>query len=550
VLSAATARRLVFAALALATSSVPAATDPPTPANAEPEVDLAALEADLAYLASDALEGRDTGSRGYQLAARYAAERFAAAGLAPGGDGGFEQPVKFASALRRDSELEIVGDRGRTKLRWKSDYLAGANPAEPKVARRAPVVFVGWGVEAPHLGRDDYAGVDVTGKFVVLFRGAPASFQIDERAHLSSYSSKLETALRHGAIGMLSLSSRADTKRVPWSRMMLYAGRPTLRWRHPDGTLEQAPAGYVLDARLGPSGARKLFAAAGLDLDRLYDEEASGELVSRALPIELDLRQVSEVTETTSPNVVARLAGRSPALADESVVVTAHLDHVGIGEPVRGDGIYNGYYDNAMGSAIVLEVARELAAGEPPRRSVLFALVTGEEKGLLGSEYLASYPPAAAGRLVADLNVDMPLLLNPLTELIAYGAEHSSLGPMAAAAAARHGFALGRDPYPEQVIFVRSDQYSFVRRGVPAIFLDTGYAVRDGSNRQVVAARDFEQRHYHQPSDEARLGVDRPTLARFTATVRDLVRAAADAGADPAWNPGDYFGELYGGASD
>jgi len=520
------------------------------PSASEPGVDLAAIEADLAYLASDALEGRDTGSRGHALAARYAADRFAAAGLEPGATDGFEQPVDFASGLRRDSELVVVAAGRRRTLRYRSDYRMAGNVAQANVDRTVALAFVGWGVSAPELGRDDYAGIDVTGRIVVLFRGAPASLPIDQRAHFSSSRTKLETAIAHGAIGVVTLASRDSEKRSPWRRGRRQVEHPTLRWRHPDGTLDGAPPELVLDASFGPSGARKLFAAAGVDYEALLDGEARGELASRALPVELAVRERSELGETKSPNVLARLAGSDPALAGETVVVTAHLDHIGIGSPVNGDKIYNGYYDNAMGSAIVLEVAREMAAaGGRPRRTVLFALVTGEEKGLLGAGYLASYPPATAGRLVADVNVDMPLLLNPLTELIAYGAEHSTLGPLAASAAARHGFVLGRDPFPEQVIFVRSDQYPFVRRGIPALFLDSGYAVEDGTNRQRVAAQEFERLHYHRPSDDAKLGVDRPTLARFTATVRDLVRAVADADQAPSWNPGDFFGERYGGTA-
>lgn len=511
---------------------------------------LAALRAHLAFLADDRLEGRDTGSRGHELAALYAETRLAEYGLRPGNGDSWEQRIPFASALRRSSSITLHGAASAPRLDWKVDYLAWPSVAHAKIDLTAPVVFVGYGVESPELGHDDYAAVDARGKIVLMFSGAPASFPIDQRAHYSATRTKLETAARHGAVGVLLLGGRAEERRVPWSRKMLAGDRPALRFRNPDGSLQDAFPEIAFQAGLSPAGAKKLLEGSGLELEALLDAEERGEATPRELPLRLTVKEENEISPMTSPNVLALLPGSDPRLRDEVVVLTAHLDHIGVGTAVDGDTIYNGYYDNAMGSAIVLELTRRLAAlPVAPRRSVLVALVTGEEKGLLGADYLAHHPPATAVTMVADLNIDMPVFLAPLGSLIAYGAEHSSLGPLAARAAAAHGFRLGADPYPAEVIFVRSDQYPFVRRGVPALFLDTGYETSGGGDAQRLAAAEFERLHYHRPSDDAKLPTDWDSVARFTATAFDLLRAVTDGDDRPRWNPGDFFGDRFDGTA-
>ncbi|MEZ5313954.1 MAG: M28 family peptidase [Thermoanaerobaculia bacterium] len=229
---------------------------------------------------------------------------------------------------------------------------------------------------------------------------------------------------------------------------------------------------------------------------------------------------------------------------------TAHLDHIGVGEAVDGDTIRNGFYDNAMGSSILLEVARTVAAAERPRRSVLFVLVTGEERGLLGSDYFATWPTVPASAIVANVNVDMPLLLTPTADLVAFGADHSSLGALAEKAASGNGFRLAPDPMPEEVIFVRSDQYSFVRHGIPAINLSPGLTSVDGSDTQQKAFTSFLANNYHRPSDEIALGADWPSVERFANAEVELVRLIGNEGAKPRWNEGDFFGDLFGAGRD
>lgn len=517
-----------------------------------PAVDLAALRAHAGFLADDRLQGRDTGSAEYGIAAHYAATRFAEYGLAPGAGGSYLQPVHFVESRVENPSLQVTstgsaaGARGAQPLVPLEDYILTGSVSAPRSRISAPVVFVGYGIDAPELGETDYADVDVRGKVVLLFSGAPASFPNDQRAHHSSRRLKAELADHNGAIGMVMIRDRSDEKRVPWERLVTYAERPRTAWKGQKGEVQDAFPGLAFFAALSRPGAGKIFAGTGVDLDALLDAAEKRESRSRLLPIHIEASCDNALREVESPNVAAVLTGSDPVLRDEYVVVTAHLDHVGVGTPVDADTIYNGFYDNALGSAILLEAARILGkSAERPRRSILFLLVTGEERGLLGSDYFAAYPTVPLAAIVADVNVDMPLLLTPTADLVAFGADHSSLGLLVERAAKSNGFALIPDPMPEEVIFVRSDQYSFVRRGVPAIYLTAGSGSVGGGDAQQKASAAFLATNYHRPSDQLELGADWPSVARFTATEVELVRSIADAGARPQWNPGDFFGDTF-----
>lgn len=508
-------------------------------------VDVAALRAHAEFLADDTLRGRDSGSPEYAIAARYAATRFASFGFEPGNSESFLQPVHLAEALVRESSLVTRRAGRRAELSVLADYLIFGGMSEAKGKVSAEVAFVGYGVEAPELGRHDYEGIDVRGKFVLMVKGAPASFPADQRAHYSSTRLKAELAERRGAIGILIVRDRGEEARIPWRRVQSYADRPRTAWVAADGAVQDAFPGIQVSVLLSREGAAKLLEGTADSLDSLLDAAERPDHRSRALPVKLDVTFESRLSRSESPNVAAILPGSDPALRGEYVVVSAHLDHVGVGRAVEGDTIYNGFFDNALGSSILLETAR-IAAAAKPRRSILFLLVTGEERGLLGSDYFAHHPTVPPGAIVADVNVDMPLLLAPTADLVAFGAEHSSLGPLAAAAVAAHGFALVPDPMPEEVIFVRSDQYSFVRQGVPSIYLTAGSGTVGGGDAQAKASGAFFAQHYHQPSDESDLGADWDSAARFTAAQVDLVRAIADADARPGWNAGDFFGATFG----
>lgn len=535
---AAAVRCFTFLACLLALPAVAAAGD----------VSLAAVRAHLDFLADDALEGRDAGTRGHDVAALYAAAQFRLWGLEPGNGDSYLQPVALLESQRTSSTVERLGGTDAEPLAWKHDYLLSARPGAPSVDVAAPVVFAGFGIDAPDQGRADYDGLDVAGKIVLLLSGAPADFASEVRAHYASSRQKRIAAARRGAVGLLTVKTRDDERRSAWERSVLNADRPATVWLRPDGSaVDDAPSLRFAGA-VSYAGARKLLAGGDASLEEILDLGDAGGRGSRPLGVHLRVRMEASQRRLTSPNVVAVLPGSDSALRHELVVCSAHLDHVGIGAEVDGDSIYNGFYDNAMGSAMVLEMARALAAGPArPRRSIVFLLVTAEERGLLGSDAFAQHP-SVPGTIVANINLDMPLFLHPVADLVAFGAEHTTLGAMARVAAEAHGFRLSPDPEPEESIFVRSDQYSFVRQGVPAIYLDTGFAARDGSDAGRAASARFRESHYHRPSDEAGLGADWDAVARFTAANVALTRAVADAPERPRWLPGSFFGELFGGA--
>ncbi len=263
------------------------------------------------------------------------------------------------------------------------------------------------------------------------------------------------------------------------------------------------------------------------------------------LGFELTMARETRLDRATSPNVIGIVRGTDPALADEYVVYSAHLDHEGIGAEVNGDSIYNGAYDNAMGVSLLIEAARVFAAS-PPRRSVLFIAVTGEERGLLGSDYFAHYPTVPSESMVANVNLDMPLFLYPLADIIAFGAEHSSLESTIRDAIVEEGFELTLDPMPEENLFIRSDQYSFVKRGIPATFLVPGFASTDPDIDGKAMVEEHRMQHYHRPSDDMSRPFHWDSALRFARANVLIGAAVGDADERPTWNEGDFFGEKFG----
>ncbi|HVS02315.1 MAG TPA: M28 family metallopeptidase [Thermoanaerobaculia bacterium] len=513
-----------------------------------PSVAAGRVEAHLRVLAADRLAGRAAGSAGHDEAALYVAGRFRAFGLTPAVGDGYLQPVPLREArLQRGSATLTVRVGGeRRRLAWGEDFLMRGDPARRAVEVSAPLVFAGFGVSAPELGHDDYAGLEVAGKAVLVLSGAPARFPSNPRAYYSSSDTKRHAARSRGAVALVTVASRTDDGRVPWERRVRHAGRPAMDWLDPGNGAPHAAGTLQAEARVSHRGAAELLAGSGRTLDELLARGSAGRAGGFALPAVLQLRARSQHRDLTSPNVLGVLPGSDPRLRSEHVVVTAHLDAHGTGVAVNGDRIYNGAYDNALGVAILLEVARTLAeAAERPRRSLLFAAVTAEEKGLLGAEYLAHHPPVPLASLVANVNLDMPLFLFPVDEVVAYGAEHSTLGEAAAGAFAAAGFALVPDPMPDEVIFVRSDQYPFVERGIPALYPVPGNRARDPAVDGEAVVRQFLATHYHMPSDDLALPVDWESVARFTRGVALLVRDVADAAEAPAWKEGDFFAERF-----
>ncbi len=291
---------------------------------------------------------------------------------------------------------------------------------------------------------------------------------------------------------------------------------------------------------------KKLFAGAPTSIEDAIASIVRGEPKSFALPVSATIKVATTHSDAMSANVVARLEGSDPALAKTSVLLTAHLDGVGIGEEVNGDRINNGAYDNATGSAILLEVARALGARpRAPKRSVLVVFVTAEEKGLLGSDYFARHPVKAAGQMVADVNLDMPVFMTPSNDLVAFGSENSTLDAVVKRAAQAEGYVAAPDPMPEENIFVRSDQYSFVKQGVPSVYLMPGFTPIDPKST-TPRFEEFRKQHYHKPSDDLSLPMDLDALARFTRVNYRVIAAIANDPVAPTWKPGNFFGKTFG----
>jgi len=510
--------------------------------------DQAALKAHVMFLASDALKGRDAGSPEFEIAANYVASQFYAAGLKPAGDdGGYLQKVPLISYKLDGSGAMSIG-KGKAApvaLEAGKDFVVGANPEKPEYSVTAPVVFVGYGIVG--LGRDDYKGVDVKGKIVAFFGGAPKSFPGEEGAHFQNPAAKAEIAKKHGAIGYITLESPITAKSRPFAMYAAYGNRPRVTWGNADGTGHIAAPGTPGLGMLSMAGAEKLFAGAKTPWAAIAKAAEVDGAVFKAmqLPGTITVAAKTVLTPMPSFNVAGMIEGSDPKLASEVVVLSAHLDHIGVGRPdAKGDTINNGALDDAIGTASLIEEAKRFkAAGTKPRRSILFLAVTAEEKGLVGSDYFSNNP-TVKGTIVADVNLDMPIITYPFEDIVVYGANHSTLGPIVAKAAAEIGVKMSDDPLPGENIFVRSDHYNFVRKGVPSVFLWPGAG---GPGR--AAIDHFMKNHYHQPSDQ----IDQQPALNWQSGVRfvdvnfRIANAIANGDERPMWNKGDFFGTTYDG---
>jgi Zn-dependent M28 family amino/carboxypeptidase len=443
-------------------------------------------------------------------------------------------------------ELVILRDGSQQSLAFREQFLPGVNFNEADARIEAPVVFVGQGVYAPELKQDDFAGVDVKGKVAVLFGGAPARFDNDRRAFYSSSRTKNEELVRRGAIGVIQVQTDDEEKQSPWARAASNWSRPSMRLRGPDGKgLDTFPQLRV-SAQVSAASAAALLTVAGHDTAALFQDVRDGKLRAFDLPGAVRLSARTTITPVESRNVVARLDGSGKK--NEHVVLSAHLDHVGIGAPVGGDAIYNGALDNALGIAVMLEAANRLAHEAPAQRSLLFVAVTAEEKGLLGATWYAQHPTVPRESMVANINMDMPVLLAPTRDMVPIGLEHSTLQPLVQRAAKEAGVELSPDPQPEETVFVRSDQYAFIRAGVPAVYLTGGYRGRDGKDVKEINKAFLHQR-YHQPGDDVSQPIQYGDAARLALLNARIGRQIADAPQRPSWNAGDFFGEKFGQAA-
>ena len=516
--------RPFVALLLLAAACTAAPAVPAVPAAPAVSVAPAALGEHIRVLAHDSMEGRGTGTPGYARAARYVAGQFEKFGLEPAGADGWFQAVRLSHARTENGSVVLDGPSGRRMLVRDADFIAVPDPLRPTSEVSAPLVRAGFGVTAPGRSYDDYSGIDARGKIVVLTSGAPASFPAVERAHYATNREKMRNAVAHGAVGILAVRSREVT--FPWERQVRQARGGAMRWLGPDGTPQDVFPGIRAIALLSDSAAAALLAS--------------------GLPGTATIGVTTRHAQLESPNVVALLRGSDPRLRDEYVVITAHLDHLGVGQPVNGDSIYNGALDNASGTAALLEVARAFAAmRERPRRSILFVAVTGEEMGLLGSDYFAQHPTVPKERIVADVNIDGLSILYPFRDAVAFGSEHSTLDSVVARAAAGMGVTLSPDPFPQETFFVRSDQYSFVRQGIPSVFLFMGLKGDSGLDA-AARFRGWMAERYHTPQDDLDQPMDLEAGARHATLSWRVALAIANAEARPAWKGDSFLGRMFG----
>ena len=488
-------------------------------------------------LADDKLEGRDTGSRGERTAQAYAVEQLKNAGAEPAGVDGFYQPVKFVSRqiVEKDCSLTLVRGGKAEPLTLGEDAIIGTR-VMPAPEVKAQLVFAGYGLRVPEKNYDDFAGLDVRGKIIVIFSGSPAEIPGALASHYQTAAERWKVLRAVGAIGIVSLINPASMD-IPWSRIALNRAHPSMDLDYPEFNETE---GAQLTVTVNPAHAEKFFAGSG----HSFEEIAALGKDRKAMPhfplaLSLEAKTRVDVTKVESANLVAKIPGSDPALKDEYVVLSAHLDHVGIGEPVNGDRIYNGAMDNGSGSALVLDMATSFKKNpEKLRRSILLVLVTGEEKGLLGSKYFAAHPTVAPKSIIADVNVDMFLPIIPLKLLTVQGINDSDLGDRVREIAQSMGVKVQPDPEPLRNLFVRSDQYNFIRHGVPSVIMDV--APEPGSP-EVKTFKDWLTQRYHAPSDDVNQPVDLATAAKFEEIVRALLVNVADDGQRPEWKPDSFF---------
>ena len=489
------------------------------------------------YLADDKLEGRLTGSEGHRQAAAYVSAQFEKLGLKPAGTGAYIQPVKFHARriVEKDSSLALVRNGRPEPLVLGEDAILSVR-LDPAHSVEAPLVFVGYGLSVPEMKHDDLAGLDLRGKVVVHLTGGPSTIPGPLRAHYQSAGERNRALARAGAIGIISIQNPKSMD-IPWPRVATNRFQVAMSLADP---VFNEDHGLKLSVMMNPERADKLLAGSGHTFQELLAIADAGKVLPRfPLPASVRAKVAVERSDVESQNVAGILPGADPKLKDEYVVLTAHLDHLGVGEPIAGDRIYNGAMDDASGVASLLDIAQSLRDSHAKlRRSLLFLAVTGEEKGLQGSKYFANHPTVDGKQIVADLNVDMFLPLFPLRLMTIYGLNESDLGDDVREVARRMGVTIQDDQEPERNIFIRSDQYSFIRRGVPSLAFKVGYA--KGSAEETIAKTWLKER-YHAPSDDVHQPVDKACAAKFNEVVMELAKVVANREQRPRWKAASFF---------
>jgi Zn-dependent M28 family amino/carboxypeptidase len=507
-------------------------------APAADETDGARWWSHVLVLADDRLEGRGTGTPGHQKAAEYVAQEFERVGLTPAGTEGFLQPVRLISREldEAQSSLTLLRDSGNEESLVLGRDAIISSRVDPAGSLEAEMIFAGHGLSNAEVHHDDFARLDVRGKLVVFLSGAPPSIPGPLAAHMQSTGERASVLKRLGAIGVVTIPNPKNMD-IPWERAALARFMPSMSLA--DAALDEM-RGLRLAVTVNPAHADKVLAGSGHTFGEIVDAANAGKALPHfAIPARLKARATVKRGDVVSHNVVALLPGSDQKLKGEYVVFTAHLDHLGIGKPINGDAIYNGAMDNASGVATMLDVAAMLKeSGTKLNRSVLFAGVTAEEKGLLGSKLFASAPTVDSRAIVANLNTDMFLPLWPLKKLTIYGLDESDLGDDARMVAESLGLEPQGDPEPKRNLFIRSDQYSFIRRGVPALALKFGFD--KGSPEEQMQKKWLTER-YHAPSDDIAQPVSKQAAGAFDVLVGQLLTRIANRKEPPRWKESSFF---------
>ncbi|WP_113907304.1 M28 family metallopeptidase [Aliidiomarina celeris] len=517
------------------------------------------IQAHLEFLANDLLEGRDSGKRGHEIAAAYIEAQFKALGLKPAGTDGYYQrvPLRTARLVPDSAKFTLHDGDNNIEMPFPRAFLSSPSTLSEHREVTAPLVFVGYGIVSDEFDIDDYAGLDVEGSIVVMLAGRPDFLPSEEAAHINSI--KTELAVERGAVGIISVHTPKAEEVVPFDVRRMYARSPRVRWLNSDGVPHGEYEQIKGSALVHYEEADALFARSDISLERVWEQMAADEMPTGApLNLSASLSVRSTFEEIDSPNVIAMLEGSNPDVNNEVILYTAHADHIGVLESFSEEKqINNGAMDNASGVAVMLETARMFVEagkqGQPLGRSIMFAAVTAEERGLLGADYFANNPTVPVENIVANVNLDMPVLLYDFADVVAFGSNHSSLGHIVADAAELNGIKLSEDPMPEQALFTRSDHYALVKQGIPAVFLMTGFESKNENEDGGEIWGQFFAEHYHRPGDDLATlnekfgGIRYEAGAAFTQINYDIGRVIANDRERPSWHPESYFGRVFAG---
>jgi len=544
---AAMKKLFLFAIIFIATLSVIAQAQPQSPAVedngaggasvTEPHFDGKTWWNYVKVLAADDMEGRETGSAGLRKAQEYVVEQLKRAGLEPAGSRSFYQQIQFMSRqiVEKDSSLALIHNGQVEPLTLGDDAIFSTRvDLAPMV--EAPLIFIGYGLTVPEMSYNDLADLDLRDKVVVILSGAPAEIPGALASHYQSAGERWKALRKAGAVGMITIMNPTAMD-IPWSRISVNRAHPSMALK---GAEFDETSGQQLAVTFNPEKAQKLFEGSGHTLQELLNLLKDRKPLPR-FPLAISIRAKASVNKKTleSANLVAQLPGSDPKLKNEYVVLSAHLDHLGTGEPINGDRIYNGAMDNASGSAVLLDLIGSLnKSSKKLKRSLLFVFVTGEEKGLLGSRYFTTHPTVKPGSMIANINIDMFLPIVPLKVLTVYGLAESDMGDLAREVAQSQGVQVQADPEPQRNAFIRSDQYNFIRHGVPALAMGVGF--EKGSPEQEIF-KNWRTQHYHAPSDDLDQPVDLMAAGKYEEIIRGMMVRAADDPGRPQWKANSFF---------